>query len=315
MERSELTEAPSRILTSVSRYVQGRDETVHLLIAALLAGGHVLVEGLPGTAKTLVAKTFAEAIGGTFHRIQLTPDMLPGDVTGFEMYRPEGGSGRFLEGPLFANVVLADELNRTTPRTQSAFLEAMQEHQVTVDGTTHPLPSPFLVIASQVPFGGDGTYPLTEVQADRFMLRIWSGYPSRETELHILELADALEDPHADHVTTPEDILALREKVKEVHVSDLVRGYILDLVERLRESRDILLAPGPRASLGLFRGSRALAFLDGRDFVLPDDVRRLSLPVLEHRVRLSVEAELEELTPAQLVEQALAATPVPKGVE
>lgn len=311
LDRETLNKVAPRIMEEVSRYLVGREDLVRLLIVALLSGGHVLVEGLTGTAKTLMARTFSQAIGGEFKRVQLTPDMLPGDITGFNLYRPDGSSN-FVPGPLFAHVVLADELNRATPRTHSAFIEAMQERQVTVEGTTYPLPSPFLVVASQVPYGSEGTYPLTDVQTDRFMLRVWSGYPERDEELQILAQADLLEEPKVEPMTTPQEILELREAVKEVHISELVQGYIVSLVDRVRRDEDVLMGPSPRASLALYRGSRALAFLEGRDFVLPDDVRRLALPALEHRIRVNAEAELDEVRPQSLVKRALDEVPVPK---
>jgi len=309
-----LQEKPARATEAVCRYARGREDLARLLMVALLSGGHVLIEGLPGTAKTLVARLFAQAIGGEFRRVQLTPDLLPGDITGFYFYRPDGSS-RFVPGPLFANVVLADELNRATPRTQSAFLEAMQEGQVTVEGITHPLPRPFLLVATQVPYGGEGTFPLTDVQADRFQFRLFSGYPDRETERQVLDSADALEDPHLDPVLTPEEVLRLREAVREVFVSEAVRDYILDLVSALREDPELGTRPSPRASLALYRGARALAFLEGRDFVLPDDVRRLALPALVHRVRPLPELEMEGATPEEAVRRALERVPVPKGGE
>lgn len=311
LNEDDLKDIPTRIVEAVGEYVQGREELVRLLVVTLLSGGHVLIEGLPGTAKTLAAKSFAQAIGGEFKRVQLTPDMLPGDITGFNLYRPDGSSD-FVKGPLFANVVLADELNRTTPRTQSAFLEAMEERQVTIEGTTYPVPRPFLVIATQVAYGGDGTYMLANVQADRFLFRLWSGYPERDIEARVLEQADELEDPHVDPVTTPEAVLMLRELVKGVHVSELVVKYILDIVEHLRSNSDVLLGPSPRASLALYRGCRAFALLEGRDYALPDDVRRLALPTFEHRVRPTAEAELDDITPYTLVQQTLEAVPVPK---
>lgn len=312
MNQDELKIIPSRILEAVGQYVQDRDEMVKLLIVSLLSGGHVLVEGFPGTAKTLVSKSFAQAIGGKFKRIQLTPDMLPGDVTGFNLYRPDGSSA-FMEGPLFANVVLADEMNRTTPRTQSAFLEAMEERQVTIEGVTYPLPRPFIVVASQIPYGGDGTYAIAEVQNDRFLFRLWSGYPERDAEAKVLQQADALEEPNVVPVTNPDEILALRELVKKVHVSEFVANYILDLVGRLRSDSDVLQGPSPRSSLALYKGARALALIEERDFVLPDDVRQLALPAFVHRVRPTAEAELDEITPSVLVERALGDVPVPKG--
>ena len=314
MDQNTLTKIPNQIKTAVSQVAKAREEIIELLIIGLLSGGHVLLEGHAGTAKTLVARSFAESIGGTFRRVQLTPDMLPSDVTGFELYRPDGDS-RFVEGPLFANVVLADELNRTTPRTQSAFLEAMQERQATIEGTTYSLPHPSFVIATQVPLGGDGTYPITDVQADRFMLRLWSDYPTRTAELQVLENADQLEDPHVDAVTSPEEILSLRGLVKQIHSAESIRGYILDIVETLRKNESIQGGPSTRASLALYRGSRALAFLENRDFVLPDDVRKLAYSVLEHRVRPTTEAEFDQITSQDLIQNVLETIPIPKGEE
>lgn len=313
MNQNELREIPARIFQAVSRYVQGRDETVRLFTVALLSGGHVLLEGYVGTGKTLLARSFAQAIGGEFKRIQLVPDMLPGDITGFNLYQPDGSS-RFMPGPIFANVVLADELNRTTPRTQAAFLEAMEEIRVTVEGTTRPLPRPFLAVATQLPVGGEGTYAIPEGELDRFMLRLWSGYPEKESEARVLELADVLENPTVEPVTTPQAVLALRELVKKVEVSDLTIHYILDLVERVRRDGDVASGPSPRASLALYRAGRSLAFLEERDFVLPDDVRQLVIPAFEHRLRLTAEAEMEGVTTRQIVERALEAVLVPKGV-
>jgi MoxR-like ATPase len=312
LDQGELKGIPARIMNEVGKYVQGREDLLQLLIATLLCGGHVLVEGLPGTAKTLMARSFAQAIGGQFKRVQLTPDMLPGDITGFNLHRPDRDS-EFIPGPIFANIVLADELNRTTPRTQSAFLEAMGERQVTVEGITYPLPQPFMVVATQVPYEGEGTFQVPNVQADRFLFRIWSGYPEREVEARVLEQADILEEPYAEAVTTPQAVLELRNLVKRVYISDLVRNYILDLVEWLRSAPDVLEGPSPRASLALYRGCRALALLEGRDFALPDDIRRLAFPAFEHRIRITAEAELDEVTPHVLIERVLEAVPVPKG--
>ena len=312
LDQDQLKEIPSRIIDEVGRYVQGKRDLLRLLVVALLSNGHVLIEGLPGTAKTLTAHSFAQAIGGQFKRVQLTPDMLPGDITGFNLYRPDGRSD-FIRGPLFTNVVLADELNRTTPRTQSAFLEAMQERQVTVEGTTYHLPEPFMVVASQSPYGGEGTFQLAPVQVDRFLFRLWSGYPEREAEAQVLQQADVLEEPQVEAVTGPEAVLELRDLVKEVHVSDLVVNYILDLIGGLRGAPDVLQGPSPRASLALYRGCRALALLEGREYVIPDDVRSLAASALEHRVLLTAEAELDEVTPSDLVDHLLDTVPVPKG--
>lgn len=311
-ELKSILGTPGRILNELSRVVIGKDEIKEILLVALLSGGHVLIEGLSGTAKTTIARTFAQAIGGEFKRIQFTPDMLPSDVTGFNLYAMDG-SPRFMPGPIFANILLADELNRTTPRTQAALLEAMQENQVTIEGKTYPLPPPFMVIASQLPYGAEGTYPLTEVQVDRFMFRVWSGYPSRDEEEQIIEKIDFLERPSVTAVTLPEEALRLQEAAKRVHVSERVTGYITLLVEQVRRDPDVLLGPSPRASIALYKGARAMALLQERDFAIPDDVKRFVLPALEHRIRLKAEAEIEDITPKIIVERTLGEVPVPKA--
>jgi len=307
----ELPPVAARILDAVSGVVVGKDDIKRLLLVAFLCGGHVLIEGAPGTAKTLVGKAFAKAIGGDFKRIQLTPDLLPADVTGFYLYATDGGA-KFIRGPIFANVVLADELNRTTARTQSAFLEAMQENQVTIEGKRHELPAPFMLIASQQPSGGEGTYPLTRVQIDRFMFRTTSDYPGREDEAEILAMADSTDNPVVPNVTTPDQALGLREAVRQVYVAPELRTYIVDLIRAVREAPDVDTAPGPRASIALFRGARALAFLDGREYVLPDDIKPLAAATLVHRMRLKEEAELDGVTPDSLVARVLEHVEVPK---
>ncbi|MFH0914508.1 MAG: MoxR family ATPase [Chloroflexota bacterium] len=301
----------SRILAEVSRVVIGKDELKELLLVALTSGGHVLIEGLPGTAKTTICRTFAQAMGGTFKRIQGTPDMLPADILGFYLYRPDGTS-RFVPGPIFANVVLVDELNRITPRTQAALLEAMQEQQVTIERETHRLEPPFMVIASQLPYGGIGTSPLTEVQVDRFMLRIWSGLPAKQEEEQLLQEIDRLSQPQVNPVTTAAEIVRLQEEVKAVHVADGIRSYIVELVGRLRQHPDLSVLPSPRASIALLKGARAFAFIQGRDFTVPDDVKRLLLPALVHRIRISPEAEMEGVRPEAIIEQVAKEVPVPK---
>ena len=306
-----MSDLPGRIMAAVSQVVIGKDDAKTLLLTALLSGGHVLIEGMAGTAKTLLGKTFAQAIGGQFRRIQLTPDLLPTDVTGFYMYRPDGSS-RFIQGPIFANVVLADELNRTTPRTQAAFLEAMQERQVTIEGTAYPLQPPFMVIATQLPSGAPGTYPLTDVQVDRFMFRAWSDYPTPEEEARVVESVDQLDEPHIEPVATPEAVMRLREEIKGVHVADDVRRYIVSLVGRIRHHPDVVTGPSPRGTIALLKGSRVFAFLDGRDFVLPDDVKAVAVPGLVHRIHLKSEAEMDAVTPRSIVEKALNETAVPK---
>jgi MoxR-like ATPase len=298
-------------LDEVSKVVVGKEDVKEILLVALLSEGHVLIEGLSGTAKTLLARTFAQVIGGEFKRIQFTPDMLPADVTGFYMYTPDGKS-RFIPGPVFANILLTDELNRATPRTQASLVEAMQERQVTIEGETHPLPKPFMVIASQMPYGTAGTYPLAEVQVDRFMFRAWSGYPAKDEEDEVIGKIDYIEEPDISVVAGLEDVLGLQRAVKKVYVSEKVRRYIVELVDRVRRDPDVLMGPSPRASIALYKGSRALAFLQRRDYVVPDDVKKLAIQAFEHRIRVKPEAEMEDVAPKAIIERALKDIPVPK---
>ena len=312
MNNSEIHDIPIQICDAVSKYVKGRDENTKLLAVALLSGGHVLLEGYPGSGKTTLGRCFAQAIGGEFKRIQLVADMLPGDITGFNVLQANGES-QFVSGPIFANVVLADELNRTTTRTQGAFLEAMQEGRTTVEGVTYYLPQPFLVIATQLPVGTEGTYALPEGELDRFLFRLWSGFLPKEIELDLLEMADSLENPIVDPITTPEVILQLRDSVRTVNVSEPVKAYMVDLLLGIRQDEDVLGGPSSRAGLALFRASRSLAFLEKRDYVVPDDVRSLVNPIFEHRIRLTGDAELDETTPREVIERVLSITPIPKG--
>lgn len=311
VELEESTGTPGKILAEVSEVVIGKDDIKRILLVALVAQGHVLIEGLAGTGKTTLARTFAQVIGGEFKRIQFAPDTMPADVTGFYTYTPDGSS-RFLPGPIFANIVLTDELNRTTPRTQAALLEAMQEGQVTIERTTHKLPRPFMVIASQLAYGAEGTYPLTEVQADRFMFRALSAYPSRAEEQQIIGKIDYLDAPEIQPVATLEDVLNLQQDARKVYVSEEIRDYILALVEHARAHPDVLTGPSPRASISLYKGARVLALLEERDFVIPDDVKTLVIPAMEHRTRVKPEAEMEDITPRMIVERALEEVPVPK---
>jgi MoxR-like ATPase len=278
---------------------------------ALIAGGHVLIEGLAGTAKTKLAKTFAVVIGGEFKRIQFTPDMMPADVTGFYAYSPDGNS-RFIEGPIFANVVLADELNRTTPRTQAAMLEAMQENQVTIERKTYPLSSHFMVIATQVHSGSEGTYSLADVQIDRFLLRALSEHSSKEEEKQIISGIDKIDDPDIKAVTTLSEIGELRELAKKIYVSPDIAEYIVSFVELLRQDHDVLSGPSSRFGIALYKCSRALALLEGREFVIPDDVKQLIYPAAEHRIRVKPEAEMDDITPRMILERILERVPTPK---
>jgi MoxR-like ATPase len=298
-------------MAEVSRVVIGKEDIKEILLAALLSQGHVLIEGLPGTAKTTLARTFAQVIGGDFRRIQGTPDMLPADILGFYIYSP-AGSSTFVPGPIFANVLLADELNRTTPRTQAALLEAMQEQQVTIERETRRLEQPFLVIGSQLPYGGAGTSPLTDVQIDRFMFRVWSSFPTSDEEEQMLRDIDQIIEPDVSQVASLADIVHLQHEVRAVHVADSIRRYIVDILGSLRRHEDLLLGPSPRGGIALLKGSRALAFIQGRDFVIPDDVKKLIIPALCHRLRISAEAEMEDITPEAIIDKVAFEVPVPK---
>lgn len=300
-----------KLLSEISKVIIGKGEIEETLMVALIAGGHVLIEGLPGTAKTKLARTFAEVIGGQFKRIQFTPDMMPADVTGFYIYSPDGAS-RFIEGPIFAHIVLADELNRTTPRTQSALLEAMQEYQVTIEGKSYSLAKPFMVIATQVQSGGEGTYPLTDVQVDRFLLRVTSEYSSKEEEKQIISNIDIIDEPDIKTVATLDEIKELQELAKGARVSPDIVEYTASIVDSLRLDPDVLSGPSVRAGIALFKCSRVLALLDGRDFVIPDDIKHLALHAIEHRIRVKPEAEMDDITPKIIVERTLEKVPVPK---
>ena len=300
-----------KLLNEISKVIIGKGEIEETLTVALIAGGHVLIEGLPGTAKTKLARTFAEVIGGQFKRIQFTPDMMPADVTGFYIYSPDGTS-RFIEGPIFAHIVLADELNRTTPRTQSALLEAMQEYQVTIEGKSYSLAKPFMVIATQVQSGGEGTYPLTDVQIDRFLLRVTSEYSSKEEEKQIISNIDIIDEPDIKAVATLDEIKESQELAKGAHVSPDIVEYTTSIVDSLRLDPDVLSGPSVRAGIALFKCSRVLALLDGRDFVIPDDIKHLALHAIEHRIRVKPEAEMDDITPRIIVERTLEKVPVPK---
>ena len=307
----KISDLYGKILTEISKVIIGKGEIEETLMLALVAGGHVLIEGLPGTAKTKLAKTFAEVISGEFKRIQFTPDMMPADVTGFYIYSPDGAS-RFIEGPIFAHIILADELNRTTPRTQAALLEAMQEYQVTIEGKTYSLAKPFMVIATQVQSGGEGTYPLTDVQIDRFLLRVTSEYSSKEQEMQIISNIDIIDEPNIISVTTTDEIRELQELAKGVHVSADIIDYTTSIVDSLRLDPDVLSGPSIRAGIALYKCSRVLALLDGRDFVIPDDIKHLIFPAVEHRIKVKPEAEMDDITPGIIMERSLERVPVPK---
>ena len=304
-------ETLDRILSEISRVVVGKKNVKELLLLVLLCQGHLLIEGWQGTAKTTLARTFSQVIGGSFKRVQGTPDMMPADIIGFYLHSIDGVP-RFIRGPIFANVVLVDEMNRITPRAQAALLEAMQERQVTVERETHPIEEPFLVVASQVPYGSAGTSALSEIQIDRFTFRVWSDYPSREEEGRVLNDIDLINEARVSPVVTLDEIKWLQQSVKKVHVAPGIREYIVNLVNRLRVHPDLRSGPGPRGSIALFKGARAKAYYDGRDFVIPDDVKGLLLPALSHRCRVNPEAEMENISAEKIIEQVEGEVPVPK---
>jgi MoxR-like ATPase len=302
------------IIDNVARVIVGKKKCVEMLTVALLADGHVLLEDVPGMGKTLMAKCLARSIGGAFKRVQFTPDLLPSDVTGFNVYSRQAGSFEFQPGPVMTNVLLADEINRTIPRTQSSLLESMEERQVTVDGRTYRLPSPFFVIATQNPIELEGTFPLPEAQLDRFLLKIDLGYPERAEEITILERfqeKDPLEE--LGPVIQPEVFVELQAARRQIRVSEPVRAYIADIVRGTRGHSALQYGASPRATLGLMRAAQGLAALRGRAFVLPDDVKQLAGPVLCHRLILKEEERLRGAETRQVIEDIIGGTAVPVG--
>ena len=305
----------SLLSENTAKVVVGKERALELLIVALLAEGHVLLEDVPGLGKTLMAKALARSIDGSFRRIQFTPDLLPSDVTGFSVYDQKGGEFVFHPGPVMCNVLLADEINRTIPRTQSSLLESMGESQVTVDGRTLVLPKPFFVIATQNPIEMDGTFPLPEAQLDRFLMRIDLGYPSQEEEILIME-RNQLEDPleTLQPVISPAGITELQVERRNVLVSPPIREYIAAIVAATRMHAKVRFGVSPRGALGLMRSAQGLALLRGRGYVLPDDIKELARPVLEHRIILHHDARTRGTAPREILDQVLVSTAVPVPV-
>lgn len=299
------------IIHNVERVIVGKREPIELLVVALLVEGHVLLEDVPGVGKTMLARAVAQSLGVDFKRLQCTPDLLPNDVTGVSVFHQPTGTFEFRPGPVFTNILLADEINRATPRTQAALLEAMQERTVSADGVTHPLPRPFLVLATQNPIEYEGTFPLPEAQLDRFLFRFTVGYPTQAEEGQILR---ALQRVHPIEslkpVASDADLVAVQPQVWEVHVDDSVVDYITTLVRATREHRDVALGASPRGSLALFKAGQAWAALHGRDYVIPDDVKRLARAALPHRLLMKPESGLRGRTAVNIVEEILDATPV-----
>jgi len=307
----DLQTITQKIKSNIGNVIVGKPESIDLLLVALICEGHVLIEDVPGVGKTMLARSLAISLGGEFKRLQCTPDLLPNDITGVSIFNQADQDFHFRPGPLFVNILLADEINRATPRTQSALLEAMGEHQVSVDGITYPLPKPFMVLATQNPIEYEGTFPLPEAQLDRFMLRVDIGYPSREEESEILLRLQRQHPIEAlESVVNTEEILKLTPLVWEVNVDQTVRDYIIRIVEATRNHPDIRLGGSPRASLSLFKACQAFAAIHARDHVLPDDIKHLAAPVLSHRLLLKPESQLRGKDPNSLVSQILETTPL-----
>ena len=306
------TAVARRIADNVATVIVGKNDAIEQALAAFIAEGHILVEDVPGVGKTMLARALAVSIGGSFSRIQFTPDMLPSDVTGVSVYNQADGEFSFRSGPIFAQLVLADEINRATPKTQSALLEAMEERQVTVDGESHLLTPPFLVIATQNSIEYEGTFPLPEAQLDRFLMRVNIGYPQFDEEMTIIAQQEHSHPIHdLQPIASPDDVLQLQEEARAVYMDDLVREYLVTLAEATRSHPDAALGASPRASLGLFRTGRALALIRGRDYVLPDDIKELAVGVLSHRIVLTPAARMRGVRPERLVSELLDTVPVP----
>ncbi len=308
----DVNKTAKQIIANVEKVIVGKRPQLALALVAWFSEGHILLEDVPGVAKTMLARALARSVGCEFKRIQCTPDLLPTDVTGASVFNQKTAEFEFRPGPVFAQLVLADEINRTTPRTQAALLEAMAEGRVTVDGVTHTLPPPFLVIATQNPIDHEGTFPLPEAQLDRFLMRFSLGYPSMDEELQMLEMLQ-YEHPlgQLKAVVSADELLACQRAVREIRVDDKVRRYLLQIVHNTRNNEDLSLGGSPRASIALFRTSQALAALRGRNFVLPDDVKRVAGPVLTHRVILKPESRLRKVTAEHIIEEVVADIAVP----
>jgi MoxR-like ATPase len=311
---TDLKEFGEKIINNLEQVIVGKYQPVELVVIGLLCQGHVLIEDVPGVGKTMLARSLARSLDCTFNRIQFTPDMLPSDVTGVSIFNQQKREFEFRAGPIMGQIVLADEVNRATPKTQASLLEAMAERQVTVDGITHPLPRPFMVLATQNPIEYEGTFPLPEAQLDRFLLRVRLGYPSAMEEMRVMneqQIRHPIEELKA--VVKGTELLEAIAAIREVYVSQTIQRYIVDLVGRTRQSGDVYLGASPRGSLSLFRAGQARAALQGRDHVLPDDIKALAVPVLGHRIIVSPAARLRELSADRIVQEVLYSAPVPGG--
>ncbi len=303
-----------KIINNIEKVIIGKRSSVELAIISLLCQGHLLIEDVPGVGKTVLARSIAKSLGCIFSRIQFTPDMLPSDVTGVSIYNQVSTQFEFRPGPIMAQIVLADEINRATPKTQAALLEAMEERQITVDGTTHTLPRPFMVLATQNPIEYEGTFPLPEAQLDRFLIRLRLGYPEKSDEVDILE-RQQFQHPVNDlpQIAPAEELMKAQEEIKSIYVAPAVKRYIVELTHQTRQHAEVYLGASPRGSLALFRSGQARAAMHGRDFVLPDDIKILVKPALSHRVILGPAARLRDLSSDQILDEIISRVPVPGG--
>lgn len=303
-----------RVIENLEKVIIGKRNTLELVVIGLLAQGHLLIDDVPGVGKTMMARTLAKSLGCSFERIQFTPDMLPSDVTGISIYNQDTRQFEFRAGPVMTQILLADEINRATPKTQSALLEAMEEKQVTVDGITHKIEEPFLVLATQNPIEYEGTFPLPEAQLDRFFMRVQMGYPSLSDEIRILE---AQQVQHPIHKINPVietgELLSIQEMVKHIFVADSMKNYIVKIIRATRENKEVYLGASPRGSLSLFRAAQILAAMNKRDYVIPDDIKYLAEFVLSHRIILQPSARLKHITTSTLLHEIMLEIPVPGG--
>ena len=310
----EIKPFAEKLIANLEKVIIGKHQTLEFVLVGLLCQGHILIEDVPGVGKTMLARSLAKSLGCLFSRIQFTPDMLPSDVTGVSVFNQVSRQFEFRAGPLMTQILLADEINRATPKTQSALLEAMEEHQTTVDGITHKLPNPFLVLATQNPIEYEGTFPLPEAQLDRFLLRIRLGYPGLSDEIKILELQQFRHPIETlESVISLEELQKMQEAVKTIYVAPMIKRYIVEMARSTRDNDDVYPGSSPRGSLGLFKSGQAWAAIHGRDYVLPDDIKAVADFVLSHRILVNSSARLREISPSQIVEETLRSLPVPGG--
>jgi MoxR-like ATPase len=311
---AEVHSLSERVIANLERVIVGKRRALELIVAGLWCQGHVLIEDVPGVGKTMLARSLAQSLGCTLGRIQFTPDLLPSDITGTSIFNPATRQFEFQRGPIFGQIVLADEINRATPKTQSALLEAMEERQATIDGVAHALPAPFLVIATQNPIEYEGTFPLPEAQLDRFLLRVRLGYLSKTEEMHMMREQQFQHPLKAiEAVASESEVLTAQEALKHVHVSPAIERYIVDITFATREDENIYLGSSPRGSLGLFRAGQALAAMANRDYVLPDDIKALAEPILAHRIVVHPSARLKKATSDHVIHEIVARLPIPEG--